>query len=352
MNVSNALLRGFVLFAGLGAGEQLYAQSSPSAAPAPPAPQPVETARLEPSSSAVAMSLHALDEEAGSTTAAATTNDSGPAGIVPMRRGFNMSLGTTSQHDSAGGWASLLTPNVAYRFGTHFSVNAGVPVYTYINIYSLLVTSKDPLTTPNTYGFRTRNFLLGDTTIAGSFEAHPFFFDYNVTATLGTPTGDDDNGLGAGQPTFNINNHFEKPLGIFTPDLELGVGDSPNLVDSRVRKTYVDVGQNAHFQIGTSVQLPWSMTFSSDAYEELPLSTQTVTTTTTNGKKGKQLKVITTSSTKSVGEDNGFLNSLDIPLNGHITLSGFYNRSLRNKIDTAGFSFTFILRSTRNTEAH
>ncbi len=60
------------------------------------------------------------------------------------------------------------------------------------------------------------------------------------------------------------------------------------------------------------------------------------------GKKGKQ---VTTSTQKSIGEDNGFNNTLNIPLNGHVMLSGFYNRSLRNKIDTAGLSLTFLLRA-------
>ena len=320
-----------------------YAQSS---AVPPPAPQ-VNTAKLESTPLQTADSLRVLDDEAGGTTAAASTNDSGPAGIIPLTKGYNFSLGTTSQHDSAAGWTSILTPNVAYRFGPHFSANAGLPVYAYINVYGITVSSKHPLLTPDTYGYLTKNFLLGDTTIAGQFEAHPAFFDYNVTATLALPTGDDAVGLGAGQPTYNINNHFEKAVGIFTPDVEVGIGDSPNLVDSRVKKSYVDVGENAHLQLGTSLQLPWSMTFSADAYEELPLGTQTVSTTTTNGKKGKELKTITTTSSKSVGEDNGFINSLDIPLNGHVTLSGFYNRSLRNHIDTAGFSLTFTLKSSR-----
>ncbi len=299
-----------------------------------------------------ATSLRALDDEAGSTTASATTNDSGPVGIVPLRPGFNMSLGTTSQHDSAGGWSSVLTPNVAFRFNRHFSANTGVPVYAYVNVYEVTLKSTHPQLTPDTYGYAIENFLLGDTTLAGEFEAHSSFLDYNVTATMGIPTGDDNRGLGAGQFTYNVNNHFERPLfDWFTPDVELGIGDSPNLVDSRVRKSYIDVGTNAHFQVGANFQLPFNLSFTSEAFEELPLSTQTITSTTTNGKKGKQLKIITTTSTKSVGEDNGFINTLDIPLSGHVTLSGFYNRSLRNKIDTAGFSFTFLLRSTKPKDA-
>jgi len=63
-----------------------------------------------------AASLHAqtppvspAQEEAGGVSAAATTNDSGPIGIIPVTRGFNASLGTSSQHDSSNGWSSLLT---------------------------------------------------------------------------------------------------------------------------------------------------------------------------------------------------------------------------------------------------
>jgi hypothetical protein len=72
--------------------------------------------------------------ELGGLSAAAMTNDSGPAGIIPVAKGFNVSMGTTSQHDSSSGWSSLLTPNVAYRLNQYISVDAGVPMYMYINI--------------------------------------------------------------------------------------------------------------------------------------------------------------------------------------------------------------------------
>ena len=39
---------------------------------------------------------------------AAASNDSGPAGIIPSTRGFNATLGTSSQHDSTNGWSCLL----------------------------------------------------------------------------------------------------------------------------------------------------------------------------------------------------------------------------------------------------
>jgi len=284
--------------------------------------------------------IRELDEETSST------NSEGPAGIVPFTPGFNASLISTSQHDSTSGWSNMLTPNVAWRFNRHLSVNAEVPLYTYLNVS--VVTGQTVVTgvvLGNTYTLETKNFLLGDTTIAGDFEVHPRFLDYNFTATLGTPTGDFPYGLGAGQYTYNLNNHLEHTFfGWLSPDIELGIGDSSSLIDSSIRKSFVAVGEQAHFQAGLAVALPWlEAEFSSDAYEDMPLSTQTVTTITNKGKKGA-VKLVKSTTQESIGEDNGFSNTLDIPLTRHLSLAGFYNRSLRNHEDTAGFSLVYLLR--------
>jgi len=319
-------------------------QTVPAPAAAQTAPTQVATEHPPDEGAALADQLAAVVGEKES--ASATTNDSGPAGIIPATRGFNASLETQGQHDSAGGWSSELSPDVAYRFDRHFSFNVSVPFYTYINVVTTN-TQKNAqgVVTETTSALSTKHNLLGDVAMAVGFDAHSRWLDYNLTVTGGAPTGSYGDGLGAGQYTYAFNNHFEKPLGdIITPDIELGIGNSSNLTDSLVHRSYIVVGTNAHFQAGLAVSLPFEIAFESDAFEDLPLSTQTITSTTTNGKKGKQLKTITTSRQQSIGEDNGFLNTLDIPLGGHVTLSGFYNRSLRNKIDTAGFSLTFLLR--------
>jgi len=285
-------------------------------------------------------------------------------GANPFQRGFNLSLNTTSQFDSAGGWQSILAPTFAFRFNRHFSLFAGVPVYSYINTFELISAAPTapvkpsavptPPTAPTSavdmYGYRKHNFVLGDADIAGQYAALFRPFGYALTATIGLPTGDETRGLGAGQVTYSFNNHFERPISRrLTPEVEVGIGNSPNLVDPRIRMSYIDVGTNAHFQAGMSLFLRRGISFTSNAFEELPLSTQTFTSTTTNGKKGKELRTITTTTSKSVGEDNGFLNTLDIPLNQRLTLSAFYNRSLRNRIDTTGFSFTFLLKSSSHS---
>ena len=274
-------------------------------------------------------------EDLGGVTAGAVTNDSGPAGIVPTRRGFDASLGTSSQHDSSNGWSSVLTPNVAYRLNRYFSADAGVPLYLYINIDANVGTKAKPV-----YAYSPKNGVFGDTTLAAHLDATALTVDYNATVSMGLPSGNTNFGLGAGQVTYDINNHFEKSLGIFTPDIELGYGDVSALVDQRVLKSYVAVGPQMHFQAGTSIDLPRHMSFEADAYEELPLTKDLVYSTTGKGKKK-----VTTSTNEGPAEDNGFMTTLDIPLSPHVTMSGFYNRSLIDHDDTGGFSFTFMLKA-------
>jgi len=322
----------------------LCAQQAPSAQNSPKTPASSAPA-TSPSQSTTSTHddadelIRELDE------ATSANNSEGPAGMVPFSRGFNATLITTSQHDSTSGWSNLLTPNVAWRFSRHFSMNAEVPLYTYLNVS--IVTGQVLINNveTNTYKTETQNFQLGDTTIAGDFELHPSFLDYNFTATLGTPTGNFPYGLGAGQYTYNINNHFEHNFfGWLDPEIELGIGDSSTLLDSSIRKSFVAVGEQAHFEAGLNIALPWfEAEFSSDAYEDMPLSSQTVTTTTNKGKKGT-VKLVKSTTQESIGEDNGFANTLEIPLTRHVSLSGFYNRSLRNHEDTAGFSIAYLLR--------
>jgi hypothetical protein len=273
--------------------------------------------------------------ELDAMSAAASINDAGPSGIIPAERGFNASIGSSSQHDSTNGWSSILNPNIAYRFNRHFSVDAGTPIYVYINVDENFGTRLKPV-----YGYSPKHFVAGDTTLSFEGDASALTVDYNGTFSMGLPSGNTDLGLGAGQVTYNFNNHFEKELGIFSPDIELGIGDTSTLVEQRVLKSYIAVGPMAHFQAGTSIELPWNMTFEADAYEELPLAKDLVYSTTGRGKKK-----VTTATNQDPTEDNGFITSLDIPISRHVTMSGFYNRSLRDHDDVAGFSFTLMLKA-------
>ena len=279
-------------------------------------------------------------DELAAINAAAALNDSGPEGIIPAVRGFNASVGTTSQHDSANGWSSVLNPNVAYRLNKYLSLDATVPIHTYINIDSNVGTAAKP-----DFRYAVQGGVFGDTDVSLEGDANTEPVAYSGTFSLGLPSGNVDYGLGAGQVTYNFNNHFETNIHRFTPDIELGFGDASSLVEQRILKSYIAVGPMAHFQAGTSVELPHNITFEADAYEELPLAKNLVYSSTGKGKKK-----VTTSTNEDPGEDNGFITSLDIPLSPHVTLSGFYSRSLRDHDDVAGFSFTFLLKAPPRLE--
>ena len=272
--------------------------------------------------------------DAGGITASASTDDAGPIGLIPVQRGLNGSLTTSSQHDSSNGWSSVLTPNVAFRLNRHFSADAGTPIYAYIDVDANVGTKAKPV-----FAYESRHGAFGDTSLSFHADESLRFVEYDGTVSVGFPTGNTKYGLGAGQTTFNINNHLEKSVWLITPDIELGYGDTSALVERRLKKSYVAVGPLAHFQAGASFDLPHRMEFESEAYEELPLASDTIYSTTGKGKKR-----VRTTTNRGPAEDNGFLTSLDIPLARHVTLSGFYDRSLRDRDDVAGFSFTFLLR--------
>lgn len=271
---------------------------------------------------------------ASGRSAAATTNGAGPKGIVPLEQGFNLSAGATEQHDSSSGWATILTPDLAYRFNPIFSLDASVPIYADIQVHQNIGTKAKPIYTPV-----TKHGVPGDSSIAAQFAIQGSALSYTGTGTLGLPTGKTAYGLGAGKVTGDFNNHIEKDLDIFTPDLEFGIGNSTGLVRRRVRKNYASVGALAHFQAGSSIDLPRNISFDAEGYEELPLTTSTIYSVTGAGRKKSKNR------TTNSAEDNGFTTSLDIPVGSHITFSGSFDRSVRTGDTIAGLSLTFLLKA-------
>lgn len=305
---------------------------------------------------AVSLAAHAqaipVTESSGSS-ATASANSLGPAGIVPAQRGYNLSLVSSSQYDSGADWSAILTPDLAYRFSRNLSVDFSTPVYAY------LVASINTGTTANpVYTSEARHFAVGDSALSAHLDLPGDTLTYSLTAALGLPTGDSSYGLTAGQSTYNINNHLDVSIGHFSPDIELGIGDTSVLVNQRITRAraFSTTGKLVHFQAGSSIDLPRHASFEADAYEEMPFGTQQVsnstTTTTGNNGRGKGAQngkgrpiTTTTTTTASAAEDNGVTTSLDVPLNPHLVLSGNYGYSIRQRDTTAGVSLTFLLRA-------
>jgi hypothetical protein len=266
--------------------------------------------------------------------AMAKIGESESAGVPYAPRGFTGGFTTSTQHDSSNGWSSQLIPFMAYRVCRFFSMDVSTLLYTKVKVDANIGTKAKPVYA----AVAPKSGAFGDTTLSFHGNARAFSSDYTGTFSLGLPSGNRNYGLGAGQVTYSINHRFENTFGLFTPDIEIGFGDTSSLVNQNILKSYVSVGPMAHFQAGTSIDLPLRMNFSADAYEELPLDNNLIYSTTGSGKKK-----VTTATNIDPGEDNGFITSLDIPLSHAVTMSGFYSRSLRDHTDIAGFSFTFVL---------
>jgi len=274
-------------------------------------------------------------------------------GLSTVLDGLNAGVTYSGVHSSSVGWYSVTTPAVNYTFSRRFSADACTSIY-----FHRLVQNTNSATASS-------NPLVNDPVDPGDtlMGFHAFFepgsLQDTITFSLTAPTGDRTKGLGAGQVTYDFSNHLEryvKKLGFL---LDLGAGDSSGLFNDLVVKDYSSVGGLAHFETGLVYWLPRRNYIEAVAYEQLPLGSQTVYRTVARGEYARSNDdggggggtpppppppVATTVSTAS--EDNGFTTFVGIPLTDYITLSGYYNRSLRQHLDTVSFGLTYVVRGT------
>jgi hypothetical protein len=258
-------------------------------------------------------------------------------GLDDDLHGWNAGVTISAVHSSLTGWATLATPAIGYSFNDTFSIDAEIPIY-FFRLADTLSTHPKP-----NAELVPRRGEFGDVVFGLHANFVPRFFQYQLTGAFTAPSGDEKYGLTTGRVTFDISNVFQRSYGRFTPIVEMGGGDSTTLVNRTVTKNYTSLGPLAHFQLGLGIDLFHGISFESDAYEELPIGDQKIYGPSRNGKA-------TVVTGHNVTEDNGFTNSLDIPLNRNITLSGYYSRSLRLHTDTSAVGITYVLRSTPVTE--
>jgi len=255
---------------------------------------------------------------------------------------INFSIINTAQHSSVTGWSDNLTPDLSYRFNHHLSIDAKFPWY--LTIQNFVKTNiKNAVTSP----LEQAQYVIGDTSIAGQYVITHHKFGYTASVNCGFATGDSNFGLSANTTTYNVNNHLEHSMGPFTPDIEIGEGNSSNLIHYASTKPYTAVGQIANFQAGSGIDLPWNLSLELEAYENLPLGNQNIYGTITKTGKNGKIKTKQVLEGKGVAEDNGFTAELGLSLNKHTTLTGNYERSLIQGIDTAEISITWMLRASK-----
>ena len=264
-------------------------------------------------------------------------------GLSTFLQGFNAGMSFFAVHNSAIGWYEVASPAVNYTFSAHFSGDASTPIYLRRYVEGRIAAPQ--MTAPLVLDSDDA----GDTLLGFHANFNPHKSIETATASLTAPTGNRDVGFGAGQVTFDFDNCLQRYVGQAAFLLDLGIGDSSTLINNLVTKNYTSVGKLAHFQTGAMVSIYRRYFLQSVAYEELPFGSQTVYTVVnpTRGSgapPGQQPTNVITSTGAS--EDNGFTTSVGIPFTAHLTLSGYYNRSLRQHQDTVSMGMTYVLRGT------
>lgn len=273
-------------------------------------------------------------------------------GLGSVLEGLNAGLSYHSVHSSSVGWYSVTTPAVNYTFSRRFSVDASTSIY-----FNRLVQNTNTATATAQPLVKDR-VDPGDTLIGFHAFFEPGSLQDTMTASLTAPTGDRRRGYGAGQVTYDFSNHLERYFNQLGVVLDVGAGNSSGLFNDQVVKDYNSVGGLAHFESGLVYWLPHRAYVEAVAYEQLPLGSQTVYRTVARGENTHAEEdgpgeggnppptnpppVATTVTT--VAEDNGFTTFVGIPITHHLTLSGYYNRSIRQRVDTVSVGMTFVLR--------
>jgi hypothetical protein len=257
---------------------------------------------------------------------------------VGMRfSGFNAGVTYSAVHNSSVGWYTVLTPAVNYTFSRHLSGDVSTSLY-----FHRLIQNTNPVTAGTRY-LVVDEASAGDTLIGLHATFLPRELLNTVSLYLTAPSGDRSSGVGTGRMTLDLSNHTEcyyKRVGFL---LDLGGGNSSNVFNNLVMRNYSSVGKLMHFQSGVLVWLPAHAYLESAAYEQLPVGGQTIYSSVDLQNAPLPPPIMA----GTFAEDNGFINYVGVPLTDHLTLSGYYDRSLRRHSDTVSFGVTYVLRGNR-----
>lgn len=269
---------------------------------------------------------------------------------TPNDRGFTLSTYAYGYHDSMIGWSSIVNFSVRYDFNSRFGMELGAPYYMTQTGYDFSTVLKPKQSRPlvDNYGAP------GDTYLALHFTAPGSVVGYSATLIGTAPSGDTSTGISTGRPTADLTHHLEHTWSHFTPFADLGIGDSSALAERRTKRPYTTLGPLSHYKAGASLSFLKILSFQAAGFEDLPIDNQKVySAVPIRGKNGafvlvngkKTYRWVATG--KGILEDNGLSGGLALRLGPSVTLSGFYERSLRQSYDTVTFGVGYTFRRAR-----
>jgi len=239
---------------------------------------------------------------------------------------------------STDGKVFSLTTTAGYNFNKHFGVDVGVPAY--------IVRAP-----ASVQGSRSSNGI-GDVFVDLRLSFDNRLFGYSATLTGTVPSGDSSKGRSTGRVTFDLDNHFDRSVGRFTPFADIDLG---NTVNQRFyRRPYLTLGKVASFEAGTSVKLFRSISVSTSLYEVAPWGTQRVfsrivprgTTVLGTVQHNRVFeKKAETLGGASLDRDNGVNVGVSYSPTRYLDLGVGYSRSMHYSLNTVSFGLGVNLDS-------
>ncbi|MBZ5660331.1 MAG: hypothetical protein LAO08_07970 [Acidobacteriia bacterium] len=252
---------------------------------------------------------------------------------------------------SSSGSVIQMSNDVGYNFSPLLGMDAVVPVY-----FVLPPAQKSAFSSATTG--------IGNFAVDGRLSLSLLVVDYQPTATIAFPTGSATKGFSTGTVTYDIDNHFERDLGLITPFLDIDVGNSLNNGSrpghAKVQRPYLTLGKVAEFTVGPQIQLFDRWSVSGDVYQVVPWGTQMIYSRIlrpgSSGAGGRHNRVFeiaqrTVGGAKLVSDD-GYDASVEFSPTRYLDLTAAFDRSIHYALNTLTFSAGFNLTEifSRNRE--
>lgn len=233
---------------------------------------------------------------------------------------------------------------LGYNFSEHFGIGVGVPVF-------FLAPDGQPGIASNTTGLG--NISIG---VHSDFDLGPISYSSSITAAF--PTANTTKGLSSGRVIVDWDNRFEHSWGIFTPYVDVSLGNGINnvamasAIQGRVQRPYITLGKEMQFEGGIDVKLAKKVTLGASGYNVVPWGKQKVyswvvrrgTVGTGKNRRERVYETMAVSEGSSdLDRDNGFNTAVGFQATRTIGLNFGFSRSVRFESNSVSFGAGFNL---------
>jgi hypothetical protein len=225
----------------------------------------------------------------------------------------------TETYEGSGntdGFITDINSTVGYIFDEHFSMDMGVP-------YLFIRPSSSKTGTTSVAG-------MGNPYLGLRYSRKGPSLDFSTSLNGAIPVASSAKGLSTGRVTFDWDNHFAHEFGLFTPFFDVGLANS--VPDTRfLQHPYISLGELAHFEGGSELDLGDKFSVSASGYYILPWGAQQIFD------RGKKSSSGSTKGGVSLTRDDGVNLGLDYNVSRSVDLRAGYSHSAYSVLNTVSF---------------